>query len=110
MSESDIQRDIRIALGQLPDLRIFRNNVGQAKQGTSVVRYGLAIGSSDLIGVLSPSGRFVALEVKTATGRTAEAQHAFLAMVRVMGGFGAIVRSVPDALAAIDRARAGASE
>ena len=63
---------------------------------------------SDLIGCLN--GRFVALEVKTATGRATSEQRLWLDLVRRHGGFAAIVRSVDDARAAIARARTGASE
>ena len=110
MSESQIQSDIRIALGLVGDLRMFRNNVGVAKQDNTRVRYGLCTGSSDLIGILAPAGRFVALEVKTDTGKLTPEQTRFLAMVRALGGFATVVRSVPDAIEAIARARAGASE
>jgi hypothetical protein len=72
------------------------------------VRYGLAVGSSDLIGCLN--GRFIALEVKTPTGRASPQQRQWLDLVRRHGGFAAIVRSVEDARGAIARARTGASE
>ena len=78
--------------------------------GKSHVRYGLAKGSSDLIGILKPSGRLVSLEVKTESGRVSPEQELWLAMIRRFGGFAAVVRSVDDALAALDRARAGAFE
>ncbi len=110
--EREIQRDIREALGQEPDLVLWRNNVGVAqftKQGRKqTVAYGLAPGSADLVGILA--GRFFALEVKTATGRASEEQRLWLNLVRAKGGFAAIVRSVDEARAALGRAREGASE
>lgn len=107
--ENVLQSEIRLALGMLPDLVLWRNATGVGEQWdgskASTLRYGLCIGSSDLIGILSPTGRFVALEVKTATGRVSDDQERFLALVRRMGGYGAVVRSVADALAAVEEAR-----
>jgi len=110
MTETDIQTDIRLALGREPDLTLWRNNTGVAEHRGRRVRYGLSVGSADLIGILAPTGRLVALEVKTPTGRAATAQKMFLDLVRSRGGFAAIVRSVQDARSAIERARRGETE
>lgn len=114
--ESILQARIRIALGMDPTLVLWRNTVGMSTHfdprtnRTTSQRFGLAVGSADLVGILAPSGRFVALEVKTPTGRVRPEQSTWLALVRSRGGFAAVVRSVDDALAAIERARAGATE
>jgi hypothetical protein len=108
MSEGHIQDEIRLALSDEPGLVMWRNNVGVAEHRGALVRYGLAVGSSDLIGCLN--GRFIALEVKTPTGRASPQQRQWLDLVRRHGGFAAIVRSVEDARGAIARARTGASE
>lgn len=108
MSEGAIQDAIRVALSDEPGLVLWRNNCGVAEHRGARVRYGLAVGSADLIGCLD--GRFVALEVKTPTGRAAPEQRLWLALVRRYGGFAAIVRSVDEARAAIARARTGAAE
>ena len=55
-------------------------------------------------------GRFVALEIKTEDGKVEPHQEAWLQGVRERGGFAAVVRSPLQALAAIRRARNGASE
>lgn len=109
-SESRIQDEIRVALGRRGDVALWRNNVGVARDGERFVRYGLALGSSDLIGVLAPSGRFFALEVKSSVGRATKQQTAWLAAVREFGGFACVVRSANDALAAVERALSGAIE
>ena len=108
MTEGHIQDEIRLALSDERDLVLWRNNTGVAEHRGARVRYGLATGSADLIGCLA--GRFVALEVKTSTGRATPEQRLWLDLVRRHGGFAAIVRSVDDARAAIARARTGASE
>ena len=108
MSEGQIQDAIRLALTDEPGLVVWRNNTGVAEHRGARVRYGLAIGSADLIGCLD--GRFIALEVKTAAGRTSPEQRMWLDLVRRNGGFAAVVRSVDEARAAIARARTGASE
>lgn len=109
--EKTIQNEIRLALGREPDLTLWRNNTGHANYATDAgdrtVRYGLARGSADLIGVLAPSGRFVALEVKRPGGKLTDEQSMFLALVRKRGGFACVVESVEAARAAIGRARLG---
>ena len=107
MSESELQRDIRLALGRYPGLVLWRNNTGVSRSETRTIRYGLCVGSADLIGVLAPSGRFVALEVKTATGRVSREQELFLNLVRRNGGIAEVVRTVEEAKNAIDRAISG---
>lgn len=111
MSESEIQAAIRAALGRLPDVCLWRNHVGQLTDVTGAVHpFGLAVGSADLIGVLAPSGRLIALECKSPTGRLRREQRSWLAVVRKFGGFACVVRSVEEALAAIERARRGEHE
>jgi hypothetical protein len=137
--ETVLQQEIRLALGRYPDLTLWRNSTGAAsplnprdlhqltgllKTGNvpaalkcvadmlkrPMVKYGLCVGSADLIGILAPHGRLVALEVKTATGRASDEQRMFLSLVRSRGGFACLVRSVPEAIEAINRARSGANE
>ena len=58
-------------------------------------RYGLAVGSSDLIG-WTATGRFLAVEVKSAKGKATPEQLAFIEAVRAAGGVAGVVRSVDD--------------
>lgn len=110
MTEGALSDAIRLALASEPGLVLWRNNCGMAEHwsGRTVTRvvYGLAPGSADLVGLLA--GRFVALEIKTATGRVTPAQRAWLDLVSRSGGFAAVVRSVEEAHAAVARCRAGA--
>lgn len=75
---------------------------------------GLVNGGADLVGwtvvEITPDrvgtrlAVFTALEAKEGTGRLSAEQRAFLAAVRAAGGIAAEVRSVEDAVGALDRA------
>lgn len=137
--EADIQQAIRLALGLEPGLVLWRNNVGAAFHAETKrpVQYGVGgTGGADLIGLLTVNvalfcadpdncddmprficnghhrriARFIALEVKRPGGRVRPEQVDFINMVRADGGFAAIVHSVEEARAAIERARRGERE
>lgn len=107
--ETELQQRIRLALGLRPDLRMFRNQVGQLPDPRTgrPVQFGLARGSADLIGwrtvTITPEmvgqrlAVFTSLEIKTATGRLTPAQHNWLGAVRSAGGIAGVARSVGDA-------------
>lgn len=126
MRESTILARVRLA-AQHVGLILFRNNSGQAWSGSQMIRlengdlliknprpikFGLATGSSDLIGfrrhtiVSSDVGRtmaiFTAIETKTERGVVSEAQETFLGVVRRAGGVAGIARSESDAQAIVD--------
>ena len=65
------------------------------------IRFGFP-GCSDIIGMLK-DGRFLAVEVKSATGRATEAQEAFLSQVATYSGVAGIVRSVEALKALLER-------
>jgi hypothetical protein len=104
-AEGRLLRRIVEALRADPDLLVWRNTVGVGEHDGRRVTYGLALGSSDLIGLLGPHGRFVAFEVKTPEGRLTEHQARFLERVRRQGGIAAVVRSVDEARTVIAQAR-----
>lgn len=125
MRESVILRRIMLALGR-GMTRVFRNNCGVAWQGDArklsdgsvLIRnprrvvYGLAPGSSDLIGwrqvIVTPQmvgqrlAQFVALEVKTGKGRAQQHQRNFVEQVQQAGGIAAVVRDEAQAQAAVN--------
>ena len=113
MLESGIQHQIRKALGLHPRVVLWRNNVGVAQvvqeSGLATIRYGLCVGSSDLVGIINvgpmdaPVGIFFGLEVKTRRGRQREEQVLFEGVVRRFGGEYLVARSAAEALAAIDK-------
>ena len=112
--ETTLQQEIRLALGQLPDLRMFRNQVGQLPDLRTgrPVQFGLAKGSSDLIGfktieitqdmVGSSVAQFVSIEVKTPKGRPTEIQKNWLQCIKSAGGISGIARSIEDAKKILD--------
>ena len=126
MSEHEIQQRILLACGS-GSTRLWRNNVGTGwagqatkvtpgniravaaalRPGDVVVRQGrplhagLCVGSSDLIGYRQVDGmaQFVALEVKSATGRPTAEQTRFIDHINGAGGVAGIVRSIDAARA-----------
>jgi len=108
--ETEIQQRVRLAVGALPGVRLWRNNSGKLPDPRTGrwVQFGVASpGGSDLIGyrsiVITPDmvgqrvAVFTAIEVKTATGRATPAQRHFIDHIRKVGGIAGIVRSVGDA-------------
>ena len=112
--ETNIQQRIRLALGTDPNVRLFRNQVGQLPDPRTgrPVQFGLAKGSADLVGwktvtitsdmVGQSFAQFVRIEVKTPTGRPTQHQQAWLAAVEKAGGIAGIARSVDDALRIVE--------
>lgn len=98
MTESQLQDRIRLALGNVPGLVLWRNNCGTAEIRGYPVKFGVANpGGADLIGIWN--GRFVAVEIKTPTGRVSPDQIRFAELVRSKGGEYVILRSVDEARA-----------
>jgi hypothetical protein len=109
-AETELQQRIRLALGTRPDIRLFRNQVGQLPDPRTgrPVQFGLARGSADLIGwrtiTITPDmvgqrlAVFTSLEIKTTTGRLTPAQHNWLGAVLAAGGVAGVARSVADSL------------
>lgn len=96
MRESQLQDEIRLALGRVPALVLWRNNCGYDAQRH--VRYGVGSpGGADLIGL--HNGRFLAVEIKTQTGRQSDEQRRFQQLVESKGGIYKILRSVDEARA-----------
>lgn len=102
--ETPILQRIRLEVGGLPGVRLFRNQVGGARRPDgSWVDYGLCPGSADLIGWVR-RGRaavFLAIEVKTPTGKATQDQLDFVAAVKRAGGVAGFACNVEQALALV---------
>jgi len=84
---------------------IWRNNTGCLKNQAGIpIKFGLCVGSSDLIGI-TPDGEFLAVEIKTPTGRATPEQTRFINAVRSRGGIAGIARSPADALALLPQTK-----
>lgn len=115
--ETNLMKTIQLALGKLPNVKLFRNNTGMGWQGTRMkapaglvtlsdarpLDAGLCKGSSDLIGwtsvVITPEmvgkkvALFTALEIKNESGRITTEQQNFVDQVAQAGGIAGIVRT-----------------
>lgn len=91
ISEAEVLKQVMLEASQL-GLVVFRNNTGMIKGGDGRVhRFGLCVGSSDLIGWCKLTGRVAALEIKRQGGKASAEQVNFIEQVRKAGGFGAII-------------------
>lgn len=127
MKESSIMKRLQVNASKL-GARVLRNNVGMAWTGqaqhigvmTNVtlkpgdlilrsavpIKFGLGVGSSDLIGwqsaTITPDmvgklfARFVALEIKTDKGKPTDEQLQFLTAIKIAGGIAGIARNEDD--------------
>ena len=97
MTESEIQNAIHRALNSRPDTRVFRNHCGRVQDAQGRWHtFGLMRGSADLIGWCR--GRFLSVEVKTATGRVSPEQENWMRQVIKHGGIAFVARSVEEAI------------
>jgi hypothetical protein len=102
--ESDLVRAC-LAYLQLAKVPAWRNNSGAAAFAGPAgrkrfVRFSVE-GCSDILGVLPPAGRLLAVECKRPGGKLTPAQAAFLSAVGAAGGLAFVVRSVDDLAAAL---------
>lgn len=83
--------------------RVWRNSVGS--DTFTHVRYGLGVGSADLVGLTVPMGQFLACEIKTPVGRLSDEQVAWLTTARNLGGIAVVLRSSEEAEKLVQRLR-----
>lgn len=105
MKERDIQNSIRLKFSR-GNTRLFVNDQGVAEINGRTMRYGLGVGTSDLIGVQTVTitkdmvgrqlGVAVFAEVKTEKGIVKPHQAAFLQQMAKMGAISGVVRSLND--------------
>lgn len=107
--ESYVLREVLLAVAAVPGVVAWRQNSGlyyapDGRGGFRRVRAAMP-GCADILGWVRlgsrPVAAFMALEVKTRTGRTRPEQTEFLAAVRDSGGLAVVVRSPEAAVEAI---------
>ncbi len=125
--EQNLSNAIALAVGGLPDVRLWRNNTGTIRDSRNIpVSFGLAVGSADRVGIVLPHGRFLSIEVKRPGYRPPSDETLYKARshvackcgachynsqldwcdtIRRFGGVAGIVDSVEQALALVDEAR-----
>ncbi len=99
--EKDLQTRILTLFGGMPELRLFRANVGVAvPMGRDApVRFGV-VGQADLNGIVR-GGRRIEVEVKSPAGRRTPEQVAWGRMVEAFGGIYVVARSTDDVYEAL---------
>lgn len=106
--ERDIQAEVRLALGALPWVVLWRNAQASGRIDGRWVQGGLGEGSADLVGLVGPQGRFFALELKRPRGGVVSAeQRAWMAIVNRLGGYAAVCRSAAEAVRHAEAAARG---
>jgi hypothetical protein len=65
-----------------------------------MISYGLK-GSADILGIIKPSGKFLAVEIKSGQASQTAQQKAFEKMITDFGGVYILARSADDALRAL---------
>jgi hypothetical protein len=100
MSETDLMRQILVAVSAIPGAVFWRVNVGvfRSFSGRETVRCGIP-GQSDIAGCYR--GRHVEIEVKTGTGRLSPEQRRWKMAVERAGGIWVLARTPHDALFAL---------
>lgn len=110
MTETQLMRQILLALSSSPGVRVWRNHVAAAvplRDSATVQRFGVP-GSPDILGARTilvggvPFARAIGVEVKAPTGRVSDLQRAWLEAHRAQGWLCGVARSVPEALAILD--------
>ena len=97
MQEADIMRLIMIEVSKHGH-RVFRNNSGLVTLSDGrKMRFGLLVGSCDLIGYTS-SGRFLGIEVKIPGKNAEKEQIQFINNVNNSGGIAFVAHSPEEAI------------
>ena len=95
IKEKDIQKGILEYLSYRKGF-FWRNNSGGFRDiKNHFYRFGLK-GSPDILGIIPPDGRLVAIEVKSATGQMTDDQRWFQEQVEKHGGVFILARGVTD--------------
>lgn len=105
-AHTHLRNAILVAIGNLPDVQVWAMNPQSPPDAITgrVFRCG-PVGMADIVGIVGPRGRFVAIELKTGRGMLSDDQKRWHALVLAQGGIAIVARSVDDAMRAIEEAR-----
>lgn len=104
--ESSVLKRVQEALWAVGGVHVMRNNVGAIRKGRRFIRYGLGVGSADVVAIVAPTGRWLCIETKRPkNSKETEAQTRWLEMVRRYGAIAGVCRSPEEALALVEQAR-----
>lgn len=116
--EAELERRVLVTLSPMPDVLVLKNEVGQGFTGNLARRlcrecrdlafrhritYGLGVGSPDLFAVVG--GVALGLELKSVTGVLSDEQKRWHAAARLRGVRVEEIRSVEDAVRAVEACR-----
>lgn len=105
-SESSVLRKVHDALAACGGVHVMRNNVGTARRGRCHIRYGLEVGSADVVAIVAPYGRWLCIETKRPKNKDAEThQLKWLDKMRRYGAVCAVVRSPEEVFPLVELAR-----
>lgn len=105
--EKSLMLRISVAVACAGGVLVMRNQVGRARYSSGkYASHGLGKGSSDLVCIVAPYGRWLCLEVKREKGGVVSPeQEKWLALVRRYGAVSGVVKTVEEALRLVDEAR-----
>ncbi len=104
--ESSVLRRVTEALWAYGGVEVMRNSVGLARHGRRRVKYGLGVGSADIVCCVAPHGRWLCIETKRPkNAKETEAQTKWLEKMRRYGAIAAVVRSPDEVGRLVDMAR-----
>jgi hypothetical protein len=104
--ESSVLQKVTEALWAQGGVEVMRNNVGAIKKGRRYIKYGLGKGSSDLVCIVAPYGRWLCIETKRPKGGVVdEDQRKWLAKMKTYGAIVAVCTSPDEVRALVEQAR-----
>lgn len=87
-------------------VHVMRNTVGFVKKGGRGITYGLGRGSSDIVAIVAPYGRWLCVETKRGDGgKLSPEQDRWLRWMRTYGAVVGVVDKAEDVIPLIEAAR-----
>ena len=85
-NHSKLVNELLLMIGRdFPNIRCWKNATGVTKVKTRVIKFGLK-GSADILGIIKPSGKLLAIECKTGQAIQSKFQKNFENMILDFGG------------------------